>query len=74
MTITTNYKETELFTLKDARLKKGLRQSEMAKLMDMTIKTYIQYEKYRVVFRFDDAEKFSKITNIPMSSIIFFEK
>lgn len=60
-------------TLKEARLKKGLSQEEVSLLLGFTPKTYIQYEKYRRVFRIDDAIKFSEITEVPIDNLIFFE-
>lgn len=61
------------FTLKQARLYKGLTQIQVAELLDMTEKTYIQYEKYRREFKISQAEKFSKITSISTDEIIFFD-
>jgi len=60
------------YTLEQARILAGLTQREMAKKMKMSEKTYIQYEKYRRVFRMDQAYLFMKHVNVPFDSIIFF--
>lgn len=60
------------YTLEQARLLSDLTQVEMAKRMGMTEKTYIQYEKYRRIFRMDQGYKFSQNVNVPFDSIIFF--
>lgn len=60
------------YTLEQARLLTGLTQTEMAKRLKMTEKTYIQYEKYRRVFRMDQGYEFAKNVNVPFDSIIFF--
>ncbi|WP_039914191.1 helix-turn-helix transcriptional regulator [Anaerococcus hydrogenalis] len=59
------------FTLRQARTFAGITQSEMAEKLGMTEKTYIQYEKYRRIFRMDDAYKFSEIVGIDLDKIIF---
>lgn len=60
------------YTLEQARILTGLTQLEMAKCMRMSEKTYIQYEKYRRVFRMDQGYKFAQNVNVPFNSIIFF--
>lgn len=60
------------YTLEQARILAGLTQLEMAKKMKMSEKTYIQYEKYRRIFRMDQAYDFVKHVNVPFDSIIFF--
>lgn len=60
------------YTIEQARLLSELTQNEMAKLMGMTTKTYIQYEKYRRVFRMDQGYKFAQNVKVPFDSIIFF--
>jgi len=60
------------FTIEQARMMKGMTQVEMAAKLGMSEKTYIQYEKYRKVFRMDTAARFVELTNFDMSSIIFF--
>lgn len=60
------------YTLEQARILAGLTQIEMAKKMKMSEKTYIQYEKYRRIFRMDQAYTFMKQVNVPSDSIIFF--
>ncbi|WIL37573.1 helix-turn-helix transcriptional regulator [Kurthia sp. YJT4] len=60
------------YTLEQARILTGLTQVEMAKKMGMSEKTYIQYEKYRRIFRMDQAFKFVENVDVPMNTIIFF--
>lgn len=60
------------YTIEQARILGGLTQVELSKKLDMTEKTYIQYEKYRRIFRVDHALKFVEATKIPMDKIIFF--
>lgn len=61
------------YTLEQARILGGFTQVEMAKRLGMSEKTYIQYEKYRKVFRMDTAQKFVELTKIKMDDIIFFK-
>ncbi|SCX38321.1 helix-turn-helix transcriptional regulator [Lysinibacillus fusiformis] len=60
------------YTLDQARILAGLTQKEMAKKMKMSEKTYIQYEKYRRIFRMDQAYLFMRHVNVPFDTIIFF--
>lgn len=60
------------YTLEQARVLSGLTQKEMARKLRMSEKTYIQYEKYRRIFRMDQAYDFMKYVNVPFGSIIFF--
>lgn len=60
------------YTLEQARILTGLTQVEMAEKLGMSEKTYIQYEKYRRIFRMDQAFKFVENVNVPMNTIIFF--
>lgn len=60
------------YTIEQARILGGFTQVEIAELLGMSEKTYIQYEKYRRVFRVDHALKFVEVTKIPMDKIIFF--
>jgi putative transcriptional regulator len=62
------------YTIAQARILGGFTQNEMAKKLGMSEKTYIQYEKYRRIFRMDTAFKFSQLTNISMDNIIFFKE
>lgn len=62
------------YTLAQARILAGFTQIEMAERLGMSEKTYIQYEKYRKVFRMNDGLNFSKTTGIPLDKIIFFEE
>ena len=61
------------FTLEQARILSGLSQIEMASRLGITEKTYIQYEKYRRVFRMDQAFEFMKHVTVPFKDVIFFE-
>ena len=61
------------YTIGQARILGGFNQVEIAERLHMTEKTYIQYEKYRRVFRIDTALDFVKATNIPLDNIIFFD-
>jgi putative transcriptional regulator len=61
------------YTLEQARILGGYTQVEMANKLEMSEKTYIQYEKYRKVFRMDTALKFVTFTKLDISTIIFFE-
>lgn len=60
------------YTIEQARLLSDMTQAEMAKRLAMTEKTYIQYEKYRRVFRMDQGYEFAKNVSVPFDSIIFF--
>lgn len=60
------------YTLEQARILSGLTQLEMAKRMKMSEKTYIQYEKYRRIFRMDQAYLFMQSVDVPFETIIFF--
>ena len=60
------------YTLEQARMLTSKTQQEMADDMGMSVKTYIQYEKYRRVFRMDQGYKFSQSVDVPFDSIIFF--
>lgn len=62
------------YTIEQARILGGFTQVEMAEKLGMSEKTYIQYEKYRRVFRVDHALKFVETTKIPMDKIIFFNE
>lgn len=60
------------YTIEQARILGGFTQIEMAEKLGMSEKTYIQYEKYRKVFRMDVALKFVTLTRLNMQDIIFF--
>lgn len=64
---------TRKYTLAQARILAGLTQVEIAEKLCMSEKTYIQYEKYRKVFRMSDGFNFAHITNMPLDQVIFFE-
>jgi putative transcriptional regulator len=61
------------YTIEQARILGGFTQVEMASRLGMSEKTYIQYEKYRKVFRMDTALKFVTLSKMDISTIIFFE-
>lgn len=61
------------YTIEQARILAGLTQVETAERLGMSEKTYIQYEKYRRVFKMNDGMHFSQIVKRPLSQIIFFE-
>ena len=58
-------------TLEGARNNLHLSQSEIAKSLGMSKKTYIDYEKYRKVLRTDKAVRFSELVHQPFDTIIF---
>lgn len=62
------------FTIEQARILGGYTQVQMAAKLGMSEKTYIQYEKYRKVFRMDTAARFVELTKLNMQDIIFFDK
>lgn len=62
------------YTIEQARILSGYTQAEMAKSLGMCEKTYIQYEKYRKIFRMDTAHRFSILTGVSMNDIIFFDE
>ncbi len=61
------------YTIEQARILGGFTQVEMAQKLGMSEKTYIQYEKYRKIFRMDAALKFVTLTKVNAGDIIFFE-
>jgi putative transcriptional regulator len=61
------------FTLEQARKHRGLTQEQIAKMLGMTKRTYIDYEQYKRAFRIDKAFLFAEIVGIPINNIIFFD-
>lgn len=61
------------FTIEQARILGGFSQVTMAAKLGMSEKTYIQYEKYRKVFRMDIAARFVELVKLDMKDIIFFK-
>ena len=59
------------FTIKKARQYAGLTQQETAEKLGISTKTYQNSENGKTAMRIDKAKKFSSITNIPLSKIIF---
>jgi DNA-binding XRE family transcriptional regulator len=62
-----------MFTIEQARNLSGLTQAQMAVKLGMSEKTYIQYEKYRKIFRMHIAARFVEIVEMDMGVIIFFD-
>ncbi|WJY27418.1 helix-turn-helix transcriptional regulator [Sporosarcina trichiuri] len=60
------------YTLDQARNLANLTQPEMADHLGMSLKTYVQYEKYRNILRMDKGYLFAKRVPVPFDSIIFF--
>lgn len=60
------------FDIKSARVRAGLTQKKIADEMNISINSYLKYEKGSLVLRVDQAWKFSKIVDIPFEDIIFF--
>lgn len=60
------------FTLREARLRSGLTQAEIAEKLGMHEKTYQKYESYKQVLRIDQGVHFSEITKVPFERIVFF--
>lgn len=61
------------FTIEQARILGGYTQAAMAAKLGMTEKTYIKYEKYRIVFRMHVAARFAELVKIDINNIIFFD-
>lgn len=64
----------EMFTMKLARVKAGLTQEQVAKLLGVSRNTYNDYENYNVVMKIDKGILFSQIVGIPFDDIIFFKR
>ena len=61
------------FTLEQARKHRGLTQEQIAKMLGISKRTYIDYEQYKRAFRIDKAFLFAEIVGIPINNIIFFD-
>ncbi|KQU20888.1 hypothetical protein ASG65_22525 [Bacillus sp. Leaf13] len=61
------------FTIKQARKYKGLTQEEMAKVLGMAKRTYIDYEQYKIPLRIDKAFLFAECVGFSIDDIIFFD-
>ncbi|GAK08020.1 helix-turn-helix transcriptional regulator [Geomicrobium sp. JCM 19038] len=61
------------YTIAQARKLNAITQKEMAKKLGMSEKQYINYEKYRVFFRVNDAYRFSIFVRLPIDQIIFYD-
>lgn len=64
----------ELLTVEEARRMKGVSQSEMASLLNISLNAYRSKEKGETKFYYDEAVKFSERIGIPMSKIIFYSE
>lgn len=62
------------FTIEQARILGDFTQMEMAKKLGMSEKTYIKYEKYRMIFRMDVAYRFANLVEMGIDDIIFFDR
>lgn len=62
------------FTLKQARKYKGLTQDEMAKVLRMAKRTYIDYEQYKIPLRVDKAYMFAECVGFSIDDIIFLTR
>ncbi len=65
--------ENRKFTIEQARILGGYNQIEMAEALGMTEKTYINYEKYRQVFRMHVGYLFADLVGMTVDDIIFFD-
>lgn len=61
------------FTLEQARKHRGLTQEQIAKMLGISKRTYVDYEQYKRAFRIDKAFLFAEIVGIPIDNIIFFD-
>ncbi|MFC0688526.1 helix-turn-helix domain-containing protein [Enterococcus faecalis] len=59
-------------SMEAARINAKLSQVEMARKMNMSLKTYNDYEQGKKVLRVNQAWLFSEITKYPFNKIIFF--
>ena len=59
------------FTIKQARQHAELTQEETAKKLGVSTKTYQNYESGKTALRIVKSKRFSSISNIPISKIIF---
>ena len=61
-------------SMEAARINAKLSQVEMAQKMNMSLKTYNDYEQGKKVLRVNQAWLFSEITKYPFNKIIFLTK
>ena len=59
------------YSIEQARIISGLTPRQMAKILRVSEKSYLQYEKYEKTFRMDQAYAFSQITKITLEQIKF---
>lgn len=62
-----------LYTIEQARILGGFTQVQMANKLGMSEKTYIDYEKYRKIFRMNTATAFVNLTGMGINDVIFFK-
>ena len=60
------------FTIKQARKFRELTQRQVAEKMAIDVSTYGKYEKKPQAMSYEQGELFSKIVNLPIDMIIFF--
>lgn len=60
-----------MITIEAARVNAGISQSDAAKALDWTTKTYLDYEKYRKSLRIDKAYQLANLFGQPFDNIIF---
>lgn len=61
-----------IFKLAAARVNAGLKQTEVAKALNISKNTLISYEKYRTKPDIDTAQKMANLYGLSVNDIIFF--
>lgn len=62
------------YTPEQARRLRGISQAKMSVLLGMSENTYINKEKGDTKFYIDEACKFSRVVDIPLEKLIFFDE
>lgn len=60
------------YTLEKARLKSNISTKEVADSLGISVNTYMEYERYKKIFRMDQALEFAKVVRLSLDDIIFF--
>ncbi|GGG15763.1 hypothetical protein GCM10007425_07570 [Lysinibacillus alkalisoli] len=60
------------YTLEKARLKSNISTKEVANSLGISVNTYMEYERYKKIFRMDQALEFAKVVQLSLDDIIFF--
>lgn len=60
------------YTLEKARLKSNISTKEVADSLGISVNTYMEYERYKKIFRMDQALEFAKVVQLSLDDIIFF--